>query len=163
MTFAGYYGTSPRCKPLNSHRKDTFHRNVSRTLSHTTWECKYHVVFISKYRKKGLYDQLRKNLGPVLKTLVAQKECQIEEGYLLSDHVHMLIDIPPKYSVAQVVGYIKGKSAIYIARIFLGHKLNYGGQLFWARGYYVSAVGRDKKTIRDYIKKQEEQDRNLNQ
>jgi len=89
------------------------------TLSHTTWECKYHVVFISKYRRKGLYGQLRKHLGPVLKTLAAQKECQIEEGHLLPDHVHMLINIPPKYSVAQVVGYIKGKTAIYIARTYI--------------------------------------------
>ena len=104
-------------------------------VSHATWECKYHVVFISKYRKKGLYDQLRKKLGPVLKTWATQKECQIEEGHLLPDQVHMLIDIPPKYSVAQVAGYIKGKSAIYIARTFLGHKLYYGGQHFCARGY----------------------------
>jgi putative transposase len=133
------------------------------SVSHTTWECKYHVVFISKYRKKGLYGQLRKHLGPVLKTLAAQKECQIEEGHLLPDHVHMLIDIPPKYSGAQVVGYIKGKSALYIARTFLGHTLNYGGQHFWARGYYLSTVGREEKTIRDYVKKQEEHDRKLDQ
>jgi putative transposase len=99
----------------------------------------------------------------VLKTLAAQKECQIEEGHLLPDHVLMLIDIRPKYSVAQVVGYIKGKSAIYIARTFLGHRLDYRCQNFWARGYYGSTVGRDEKTIRDYSKNQEEHDRKLDQ
>ena len=120
------------------------------TLSHTTWECKYHVVFISEYRKKGLYGQLRKHLGPVFKALAAQKGCQIEEGHLLPDHVHMLINIPPKYSVVQVVGYIKGKSAIYLARRFLGHKLNYGGQHFWARGYCLYSRKRRKNDSRIY-------------
>ena len=133
------------------------------TLSHTTWERKYHVAFISKYRKKGLYDQLRKNVGPVLKTLAAQKECQIEEGHLLPDHVHMLISIPPKYAVSQVVGYIKGKSAIHSARTYAGRQQNFTGQSFWARGYYVSTSGCDEETIRRYIQKQEQLDNKIDQ
>ena len=95
------------------------------TLAHTTWECKYHVVFIPKYRRKGLYKELRKDLGVVFKGLAQQRESQIEEGHLMADHVHMLISIPPKYAVAQVVGYIKGKSAIYIARNYLGRQRNF--------------------------------------
>ena len=135
----------------------------TQSLSHTVWECKYHVVWIPKYRKKSLYGQLRKHLGQVFRELARQKESMIEEGHLLSDHVHMLISIPPKYGVAQVVGYIKGKSAIHIARTFLGRKKNFTGQHFWARGYFVSTVGRDENVIREYIKKQETEDRRLDQ
>jgi putative transposase len=106
----------------------------NQSLSHTVWECKYHVVWIPKYRRKSLYEQLRKHLGQVFRELAKQKESRIEEGHLMPDHVHMLISIPPKYGVAQVVGYIKGKSAIHIARSFLGRKKNFTGQHFWARG-----------------------------
>ena len=133
------------------------------SLSHTVWDCKYHVVWIPKYRRKALYEQLRKHMGPVLRTLAVQKESKIEEGHLMPDHVHMLISIPPKYGVAQVVGFIKGKSAIHIARVFQGRKKNFTGQSFWARGYFVSTVGRDEKTIREYIKKQEGEDKRLDQ
>ena len=127
------------------------------------WDCKYHVVWIPKYRKKVLYEQLRKHLGQVFRELAKQKESSIVEGHLMVDHVHMLISIPPKYGVAQVVGYIKGKSAIHIARTFLGRKKNFTGQSFWARGYFVSTVGRDEQTVRQYIKKQETEDRRLDQ
>src|SRR5262245_21550478 len=118
------------------------------TLAHAAWECKYHVVFIPKYRRKALYKELRRHLGEVFRTLTQQKECRIEEGHLLVDHVHMLVSIPPKYAVAQVIGYLKGKSAIHIARTFVGHRRNFAGQHFWARGYFVSTVGRDEATIR---------------
>ena len=128
------------------------------SLNHTKWECKYHVVFIPKYRKKVIFGQIRKYLGPVLRRLAQQRECRIEEGHLMSDHVHMMISIPPKYSVSQVVGYMKGKSAIHIAREFAGRKRNFVGQHFWARGYFVSTVGRDETVIREYIRRQEEAD-----
>lgn len=133
------------------------------TLTHTTWECKYHVVFIPKCRKKVLYGTLRKHLGAVFKELAQQRESEIEEGHLCPDHVHMLLAIPPKYSVSEVVGFLKGKSAIYVARNFIGHRKNYGGQSFWARGYYVSTVGRDEKAIREYIQEQEKEDQKLEQ
>jgi putative transposase len=133
------------------------------SLAHTKWECKYHVVWIPKYRRKALYAELRKYLGPVLRELAQQRECRVEEGHLQLDHVHMLLSIPPKYAVAQVLGYIKGKSAIHIARTYLGRRQNFTGQHFWARGYYVSTVGRDEATIREYIKKQQAEDQRLDQ
>ena len=133
------------------------------SLSHSVWDCKYHVVFIPKYRKKTLYGELRRRLGDVLRTLAQQKECQVVEGHLMPDHVHMLISIPPKYSVAQVIGYIKGKSAIHVARTFFDHKRNFVGQHFWARGYLVSTVGRDEATIREYIRNQEVEDKRQDQ
>jgi putative transposase len=133
------------------------------TLSHSKWECKYHVVFIPKYRRKALYGELRRHLGTALRTLAEQKESQIEEGHLMSDHVHMLISIPPKYAVAHVIGFIKGKSAIHIARTFMDRKRNFVGQHFWARGYFVSTVGRDEAVIRRYIRNQEAEDKRVDQ
>jgi len=133
------------------------------TLSQIKWDCKFHVIWIPKYRKKRLYGELRRDLGKVLRTLASQKECKIEEGHLLPDHVHILISIPPKHSVAQVVGYMKGKSAIHIARNFFDHKRNFVGKHFWARGYFVSTVGRDEATIREYIKHQEAEDKRIDQ
>jgi len=135
----------------------------TQSLAHTTWECKYHIVWIPKYRRKVLYGQLRRHLGSLLRELARQKECAVEEGHLLADHVHMLLSVPPKYAVAQVVGYIKGKSAIHIARSYLGRRQNFTGQQFWARGYYVSTVGRDETAIREYIQKQEAEDQRLDQ
>ena len=137
--------------------------NEYATLCHSKWECKYHVVFIPKYRKKVLFGHLRRHLGEVFKRLAEQKECRIEEGHLQRDHVHMLISIPPKHAVAQVVGYIKGKSAIHIARTYGERKRNFVGQHFWARGYFVSTVGADEAVVRDYIKHQEAEDRRLEQ
>jgi len=136
---------------------------INETLSHTKWECKYHVVFIPKYRRKALYKELRQHLGEVFRALAQQRESRIEEGHLMADHVHMLISIPPKYSVAQVIGFIKGKSAIHIARTYLGRRRNMTGQNFWARGYYVTTVGRDEATIRAYIQHQEDEDRRVSQ
>ncbi len=134
-----------------------------RSLSHTRWECKYHVVFIPKYRKKRIFETLRTELGDVFRKLAEQKESQIEEGHLMSDHVHMMVSIPPKYSVAQVVGYIKGKSAIHIARHHGERRRNFTGQHFWARGYFVSTVGRDEAVIREYIRHQEKEDQRTDQ
>jgi putative transposase len=134
-----------------------------KSLAHTKWECKYHVVWIPKYRKKKLFGELRKELGPVLRELARQRESEILEGKLMVDHVHMLIGIPPKHAVSQVVGYLKGKSAIYVARNFGGRERNYTGAHFWARGYYVSTVGIDEVVIRQYIQQQEAEDRRLDQ
>jgi putative transposase len=125
------------------------------SLSHSRWECKYHVVFIPKYRKKAIYGEVRKELGRVFRTLAEQRESHIEEGHLMPDHVHIMISIPPKYAVAQVVGYIKGKSAIHLARTYAGRRRNFVGQHFWARGYFVSTVGRDEAAVREYIRDQE--------
>jgi putative transposase len=133
------------------------------SLSHTRWECKYHVVFIPKYRRKVLYGSIRRELGDVFRRLADQRESRVVEGHLHVDHVHMLMEIPPKYSVAQVMGYVKGKSAIHIARTFGGRKRNFRGQHFWARGYYVSTVGRDETVIRNYIADHEQEDRRLDQ
>ena len=133
------------------------------SLNHTKWECKYHIVFIPKCRRKKLYQQLRQDLGEVFRELAQRKESQILEGHLVVDHVHMLISIPPKYAVAQVIGYIKGKSAIHIARTAGGRQRNFTGEHFWARGYFVSTVGRDEKVIREYIQRQEQEDRRLDQ
>jgi putative transposase len=133
------------------------------SLSHTKWECKYHVVFIPKYRRRVIFEQLRRHLGPVFRELASHKESVVEEGHLRPDHVHMLLSIPPKYSVSQVVGYIKGKSAIHIARTYGTAKRNFTGLTFWARGYYVSTVGRDEETIRKYIKHQQDDDRRTDQ
>ena len=133
------------------------------SLNHTRWECKYHVVFIPKYRRKALFGQIRRELGEVFHRLARQQESIIEEGHVMLDHVHMMISIPPKYAVSQVIGYVKGKSAIHIARTYVGRKKNYVGQNFWARGYFVSTVGRDEQVIRNYIRHQEKEDQRLDQ
>ncbi len=161
--------------------------NTVKSLNHTKWECKYHIVWIPKYRRKSIYKELRPYFGDILKDLASQKrirppaainqrvtkstaydfviqeECTIEEGHLMSDHVHILISIPPKYSVAQIIGFIKGKSAISIARTYFGRRKNFTGQSFWARGYYVTTVGRDEEVIRNYIKHQDEEDHRIDQ
>jgi len=128
------------------------------SLSHSRWDCKYHIVFIPKGHKKELYGQIRRFLGPVFHEMAGQKGCQIEEGHMVRDHVHMLIKIPPKYSVAEVIGYIKGKSAIAVARQFGGRKRNFNGEKFWARGYAVSTVGFEEEQVRKYIRHQEQLD-----
>ena len=133
------------------------------SLNHSVWDCKYHVVFIPKCRRKALYGELRRHLGEVFRRLASQKESRIEEGHLLVDHVHMLIAIPPKYAVSQVIGFMKGKSAIHLARTYGERKRNFVGEHFWARGYFVSTVGRDETAIRDYITKQEAEDKRLDQ
>ena len=130
----------------------------AKTLNHSKWECKYHVVFIPKYRRKSLYKELRGDLGQVFRELARRKGCEIEEGHVMPDHIHMMISIPPKYAVSQVIGYIKGKSAIHIARTYQNRKRNFVGENFWARGYFVSTVGRDEDVVREYIRNQENED-----
>jgi putative transposase len=128
------------------------------SLSHSKWDCKYHVVFVPKYRRKAMFLGIRQDLGPVFHELARQKECRILEGHLLPDHVHMCIEIPPKHAVASVVGFLKGKSAIAIARQFGGKQRNFEGENFWARGYAVSTVGFEEEVVRRYICEQEASD-----
>ncbi len=137
--------------------------NKEQSLAHTKWECKYHVVWIPKYRRKKLFGEIRRELGPVLRELAKHKGSEILEGKMKGDHVHMLISIPPKYAVSHVIGYLKGKSAIHIARTFGGRQKNFTGEHFWARGYYVSTVGIDEAALRRYIQQQEDEDRRLDQ
>src|SRR6516225_2727846 len=132
-------------------------------LNHATWECKYHVVFTPKYRKKLLFGKIKRHLGQVFHDLARRKECRIEEGHLMPDHVHMLISIPPKYSVAQIIGYMKGKSSIWIAQNVERKIRNFLGDKFWARGYFVTTVGRDEEVIRAYIRNQELADQQRDQ
>ena len=129
-----------------------------RSLSHSKWDCKYHVVFIPKKRRKALFGQARRHLGEIFHALARQKECQILEGHLMPDHVHVCIAIPPKYAVASVIGYLKGKSAIAIARQICGKERNFTGEHLWARGYAVSTVGFELEQVRQYIRDQEEAD-----
>ena len=133
------------------------------SLSHTRWDGKYHVVFIPKRRKKVVFGVLRKELGGVFRALAQQRESAVVEGHLMVDHVHMCLSIPPKYSVSSVVGYIKGKSAITIARHFGGRQRNFTGEVFWARGYFVSTVGLDEEMVRAYIRNQEQEDERYDQ
>ena len=133
------------------------------SLSHTRWDCKYHVVFIPKRRKKAIYGALRKNLGEIFRELAQQRQCKVVEGHLMIDHVHMCLSVPPKYSVSSVVGFIKGKSAISIARHFGGRQRNFTGEVFWARGYFVSTVGLDEEMVRAYIRNQEQEDERYDQ
>ena len=128
------------------------------SLTHSKWDCKYHLVFIPKGRKKALYGKVRKFLGTVFHELASQRGSKIIEGHMVQDHVHMLIKIPPKYSIAEVVGYIKGKSAIAVARQFGGRKRNFNGERLWARGYAVSTVGFNQEQVTAYIKHQEQLD-----
>ncbi|MGR5299136.1 IS200/IS605 family transposase [Vibrio mediterranei] len=128
-----------------------------KSLSHTRWDCKYHVVFIPKKRKKVIFGAVRKHLGEVFHELARQKGVVIEEGHLMRDHVHICLSIPPKMSVSNVIGYLKGKSAISITRNVKGKQRNFVGEAFWARGYFVSTVGLDEAVVREYIKNQEKQ------
>lgn len=137
--------------------------NEYERLQHTLWECQYHVAFIPQYRRKVLVEALRKDLGAVFRELARQKACRIEEGHLRPDHVPMLVSMPPKPAGAAIVGYLKGKSAIHIARTYQGRSRNCLGASFWARGYFVSTVGRDEAKIREYMRNQEQEDIRLDQ
>ena len=136
---------------------------VTNHLNHSTWECKYHVVFTPKYRKKALFGVIRKELKEVFHRLAAQKGCKIEEGHLMPDHIHRLISLPPKPAVASILGCLKGKSSIWVAQNIANKKQNFVGHKFWARGYYVSTVGADEKTVRAYIENQESEDKRLDE
>jgi len=126
-----------------------------RSLSHSRYDCKYHVVFVPKRRKQALYGKIREYLKGIFHELARQKGSQILSGYLMKDHVHMCIEIPPKYAVSEVIGYVKGKSAIAVARQFGGKQRNFNGENFWARGYAVSTVGFELAKVKDYIAHQE--------
>jgi putative transposase len=128
------------------------------SLSHSKWDCKYHVVFIPKKRRKVLFQQARRILGAIFHALARQKECQILEGHVMPDHVHMCIAIPPKFPVSSVIGFLKGKSAIAVARELCGRERNFTGEHLWARGYAVSTVGFELEQVRQYIRAQEEAD-----
>ena len=130
------------------------------SLSHSKWDCKYHVIFVPKFRRKVLYGDVRAFLKPVFHELARQKECRIIEGNMPRDHVHMCIEIPPKHAVASIIGFLKGKSAIAIARQYAGKQKNFSGENFWARGYAVSTVGFELEVIKKYIKDQEDDDNN---
>ena len=127
------------------------------SLSHSKWDCTYHVVFVAKRRLRGIFGQARKQLGPIFHPLARQKECQIIEGHLMPDHVHMCMAIPPKHPVASVIGFLKGKSAIAMARL-CGKERNFTGEHFWARGYAVSTVGFELEQVRTYIREQDAAD-----
>ena len=123
--------------------------------AHVRWECLYHVVIVPKYRKKTLYGSVRKKVGEILRNLCRQKDVGLVEGHLCSDHVHMLLSVPPRYSIAMVIGFLKGKSAVRIYREIKQIRGSLFGRSFWARGYCVSTVGRDEEQIRKYIRDQE--------
>ena len=131
------------------------------SLSHSKWDCKYHLVFVPKKRKKVLFGDIRIELGKIFHELAKQKECEITQGNMRLDHVHMCIKIPPKYAVSSVVGFLKGKSAIAIARKFQGKQRNFTGSHFWARGYAVSTVGFEEAQVKKYIRTQEDNQEGL--
>ena len=128
------------------------------SLQHTTWRCQYHVVFAPKCRRMAIYGQIKKDIGQILRTLCDQKGVEIIEAQACQDHIHMLLSIPPKYSVSQIMGYLKGKSSLMIFDRHANLKYKYGDRHFWARGYYVDTVGRNKRQIQEYIKRQLEED-----
>ena len=132
--------------------------NSYQSLSHSKWDCKYHVVFVPKYRKKAIFGAIREHLGAIFHELARQKECRIVEGHLMRDHVHMCIEIPPKHAVSSIIGFLKGKSALAIARQFSGKQRNFNGENFWARGDAVSTVGFEEEAICRYIREQEGND-----
>ena len=130
-----------------------------KSLAHSRWDCKYHVVFIPKYRRKAIYGEVRQMLGEIFHELARQKECRIIEGHLLADHVHMCIEIPPKHAVASVIGFLKGKSALALTRRVQEKERNFVGDHFWARGYAVSTVGFELEGVKKYIREQEQADK----
>ncbi|MBC2306594.1 IS200/IS605 family transposase, partial [Listeria booriae] len=133
--------------------------NDDSSLSHTRWNCKYHIVFTPKYRRKIIYGQLRKDIGAILRKLCEMKDVEIIEAHAMPDHIHMLVRIPPKTSVSSFMGFLKGRSAILIHEHHANLKYNYGNRTFWSKGYYVSTVGLNQKTIQKYIREQEAEDR----
>lgn len=128
------------------------------SLSHTKWNCKYHLVFAPKYRRQAIYGKVKEDIGRMLRKLCEYKEVEILEAEACPDHIHMLVTIPPKYSVAQIVGYLKGKSSLMIFEKYANMKYKYGNRHFWCRGYYVDTVGRNEKAIREYVKNQLQED-----
>ena len=133
------------------------------SLSHTTWNCKYHIVFAAKYRRQIIYGKIKVEVGKILRTLCERKGVEIIEAEACPDHIHMLVSIPPKYSVSEFMGYLKGKSSLMIFDKFANMKYRYGTRQFWCRGYYVDTVGRNKKAIEEYIRNQLKEDKEYEQ
>ena len=133
------------------------------SLAHTTWECKYHIVFAPKYRRQVIYGKIKSDIGKMLRKLCEYKGVEIIEAEACKDHIHMLLSIPPKYSVSQIVGYLKGKSSLMIFEKYANLKYKYGNRHFWCRGYYVDTVGRNKKVIEQYIRNQLREDNEYEQ
>ena len=132
--------------------------NDDSSLSHTRWNCKYHIVFVPKYRRKIKYGKLRAKIGPILRQLCMYKNVEIIEAHAMKDHIHMLVKIPPKLSVSSFMGYLKGKSSLMIFERYANLKYKFGNRVFWSKGYYVSTVGLDTKTVEQYIRDQEKED-----
>ena len=132
--------------------------NKTDSLAHTKWMCKYHIVFGPKYRRKVIYNQIRKDIGQIMQELCKYKGVEIIEGHMMPDHIHMLLSIPPKYSVSSVMGYLKGKSALMIFERHANLKYKYGNRHFWCEGYYVSTMGMNEETIKKYKAEQEQRD-----
>ena len=133
------------------------------SLAHTQWNCKYHIVFSPKYRRQAIYGKIKKDIGQLLRKLCEYKGIEIIEAEACKDHIHMLVSIPPKYSVSQIMGYLKGKSSLMIFEKYANMKYKYGNRHFWCRGYYVDTVGRNKKAIEQYIRNQLQEDQSYEQ
>ena len=145
--------------PLRNLRRNQVRMKLdTNSLAHTKWECKYHIVFAPKYRRQIIYGKIKADIGQMLRKLCEYKGIEIIEAEACKDHIHMLVSIPPKYSVAQIMGYLKGKSSLMIFEKYANLKYKYGNRHFWCRGYYVSTVGANKKAIQEYIRNQLQED-----
>lgn len=138
-------------------------KETKNSLAHTTWNCKYHIVFAPKYRRKVFFNQKRLEIGAILRSLCEWKEVNIIEAEVCPDHVHMLVEIPPKLSVSGFMGYLKGKSSILIYQKYANMKFKYRNREFWCRGYYVDTVGKNTKAIKEYIANQLKEDKEMEQ
>ena len=145
-------------KQNNTSKEDQVVKLDTDSLAHTRWNCKYHIVFAPKYRRQVIYGKIKADIGIMLRKLCEYKEVEILEAEACKDHIHMLVSIPPKYSVSQIMGYLKGKSSLMIFEKYANMKYKYGNRHFWCRGYYVDTVGRNKKVIEEYIRNQLQQD-----
>ena len=148
---------SVNCNKIIKKEELSMNDNVN-SLSHSKWNCKYHIVFAPKYRRMEIYGKIRKDIGIIIRRLCEQKGVEIIEAELCPDHIHMLVSIPPKYSVASIMGYLKGKSSLMIFDRHANYKYKYGNRHFWCRGYYVDTVGKNKKVIEEYIRNQLQED-----
>ena len=145
-------------KTIKTSKEDQVVKLDTNSLAHTQWNCKYHIVFAPKYRRQIMYGKIKSDIGMMLRKLCEYKEIEIIEAEACKDHIHMLVSIPPKYSVSQIMGYLKGKSSLMIFEKYANLKYKYGNRHFWCRGYYVDTVGRNKKAIEQYIRNQLQQD-----
>ena len=147
------------CQPkIKTSKEDQVVKLDTDSLAHTQWNCKYHIVFAPKYRRQIMYGKIKADIGTMLRKLCEYKGIEIIEAEACKDHIHMLVSIPPKYSVSQIMGYLKGKSSLMIFEKYANLKYKYGNRHFWCRGYYVDTVGRNKKAIEQYIRNQLQQD-----